>query len=320
MLRTCISIKGAVVVGLIAALTPDLWAQSPESRLSDMAASANRTVAPPPAPAQGGLMWFTDRAAFEAFNQSAGKVLKGIEDFEESILDPNDVDGFDDPLEFGVPNLPDGFPFPNGMTGLPNLIVQSNLLGGNPTNEDPRGVDGLAALSAGFLGAVSDMVIANIGGDSLDLIFTDEKSGVGFNPISFFGAQAVEVRVYSTTNVFLGEMPSPADPTGASFIGVWSSIPIGRINIFDPGNGFEGGDNIQAWVEGGGGLCGDANCDGSFNGGDIDPFFMALVDPVAWQKQFPDCDILNLDINGDGLFNNFDIDPFFIALGGGGCP
>ena len=62
---------------------------------------------------------------------------------------------------------------------------------------------------------------------------------------------------------------------------------------------------------------GDANCDGRFNGGDIDPFFLALADPVAWQQQYPDCDIRNLDINGDGMANGFDIDPFFIALGGG---
>ncbi len=319
MLRTCISIKGAVVVGLIAALTPDLWAQSPESRLSDMAASAKRTVAPPPAQAQGGLIWFTNQADFEAFNAGEGKVLKGIEDFEESILDPNDVDGFDDPLESGVACFPPGCPFPVGMTGLPNLIVQSNILAGDQFDPAPAGVGGLAAASAPFLGAVSDVVLANNFADSLDLIFTDEKSGVGFNTIDILGPQiGVEVRVYSTTNVFLGMMPSPADPSGASFIGVWSPTPIGRINIFSAGA--EGADNIQAWRGGGGGVCGDANCDGLFNAADIDPFLLALADPAAWQAQFPKCNLQDLDINGDGLFNNFDIDPFFEALGGGGCP
>ena len=79
--RTCL--KGAVVVGLIAALTPGLWAQSLqqetrtvsgersagsvpieaqrtlpglESKLSDMAASATRTVAPPTEAAAGFLL------------------------------------------------------------------------------------------------------------------------------------------------------------------------------------------------------------------------------------------------------------------------
>ncbi len=219
----------------------------------------------PPVP----LMWFTNEADFVAFNAGEGKVLKGTETYEESILDTNNVDTFDDPLESDVPNAPDGFPFPEGMTGLPNLIVQSNLGGGNPTNEDPRGPNGLAALSAGLGGAVSDVVVAAQSADSLDLIFTDEKSGVGFNPISLGGAKAVKVRVYSTDNVFLGEMPSPADPSGANFIGVWSPIPIGRINIFDPGNGAEGGDNIQAWELGSPSCPADLDGDGNVGATDL---------------------------------------------------
>ena len=148
------------------------------------------------------------------------------------------------------------------MTGLPNLKVQSNLGGGNSMDEDPSGFNGLAAVSAGFLGAISDVVTTNHRFDSLDLIFTSAKSGVGFNPISFLGANAVEIRVYSTTNVFLGEMASPADPTGASFIGVWSPVTIGRINIFDPSDGFEGADRIQTWQVGP--FCGDPDAGSCF--------------------------------------------------------
>ena len=197
----------------------------------------------------GDLVWFTNQADFEAFNAGEGRVLKGTEDYEESVLDPGDGADFDDPLESGVPNLPEGLIFPDGMTGLPNLIVQSNLGGGRPTDEDPRGVDGLAAASDGFLGAVSDVVLANFFPDSLDLIFTDEKSGVGFNTITLFGGPFVNIRVYSTTNVLLGEMLTFGDPFGTFFIGVWSPDPIGRINIWDFGGGAEGGDNIQVWEE-----------------------------------------------------------------------
>lgn len=281
MLRTCTCIKGAVVIGLIAALTPalaGLWAQplQPQQTVTppggmdapralteaqqtapargairgDKVSPGKRTDAPPTAPVQGGLIWFNNQADFEAFNQGEGKVLKGIEDYEESILEPKVADVFDDPLESGVPNLPDGFPFPDGMTGLPNLIVQSNVGGGNPADEDPRGVAALTALADGVFGAVSDVVVANFFQDSLDLIFTDQKSGVGFNTVTFFAGNSVEVRVYSTANVFLGMMVSPADPSGANFIGVWSPIPIGRINLFDPDDGSEGGDNIQAWEAG----------------------------------------------------------------------
>ena len=239
-----------VAVCLLAALTPGLRAQPLQQQTVTPPAG---TDAPPTAPAQGGLLWFTNQVEFQAFNAGLGNVLKGIEDYEESILDLNSTDFFDDPLQSGVPNLPDGFPFPVGMTGLPNLIVQSNLGGGNPSDENPRGPNALLAVSAGKIGgAVSDLVVALQAVDSLDLIFTDEKSGVGFNTLTFVGGPSVEVRVYSTTNVFLGMMTTPANPSGVNFIGVWSSDPIGRINIFDPTNegrnGLEGGDNIQAWA------------------------------------------------------------------------
>ena len=128
-------------------------------------------------------------------------------------------------------------------------MFNPTLGGGNPSDENPRGPSGLFALSDGAFGVFSsDVVTANFFPDSLDLIFTDEKSGVGFNTIAFFGGgTSVQVRVYSTTNVFLGMMTTPADPAGTNFIGVWSPEPIGRINIFDPSGGVEGGDNIQAW-------------------------------------------------------------------------
>ena len=65
---------------------------------------------------------------------------------------------------------------------------------------------------------------------------------------------------------------------------------------------------------------GDMNCDGAFNGADIDPFFLALGDPAAYELAFPECDIMLGDMNVDGAVNGADIDPFFECLGGGGCP
>ena len=65
---------------------------------------------------------------------------------------------------------------------------------------------------------------------------------------------------------------------------------------------------------------GDINCDGRFNGADIDPFFLALGDPVAFAARFPNCNILNADMNGDGALNGADLDPFFQCLAAGGCP
>ncbi|MCH8807413.1 MAG: hypothetical protein IH986_15195 [Planctomycetes bacterium] len=65
---------------------------------------------------------------------------------------------------------------------------------------------------------------------------------------------------------------------------------------------------------------GDLNCDGAFNGADIDPFFLALGDPAAYAIAFPNCDPLLGDMNSDGRLDGGDIDPFFACLGGGACP
>jgi hypothetical protein len=63
-------------------------------------------------------------------------------------------------------------------------------------------------------------------------------------------------------------------------------------------------------------LPGDSNCDGAVNAFDIDPFILALVDPVAYQAAFPNCNILNADCSFDGVVNPFDIDPFIARLTG----
>ena len=62
----------------------------------------------------------------------------------------------------------------------------------------------------------------------------------------------------------------------------------------------------------------DMNCDGAVNVFDIDPFVMALTDPVTYAAEFPACDYLLADVNHDGDVNVFDIDPFVTCLTNGG--
>ncbi|MCH7592514.1 MAG: hypothetical protein IH989_07030 [Planctomycetes bacterium] len=85
---------------------------------------------------------------------------------------------------------------------------------------------------------------------------------------------------------------------------------------FEPYGALAAIDNV--WVVGG--QHGDLNCDGAFNGGDIDPFFFALGDPAGYGAAFPECSLSFADMSGDGLVNGADIDPFFACLGGGACP
>ena len=61
---------------------------------------------------------------------------------------------------------------------------------------------------------------------------------------------------------------------------------------------------------------GDLNCDGSIiNSLDIDPFVLAMTDPVGYTG-FPDCDVILADCNEDGSINSLDIDPFVDLLTG----
>lgn len=66
-------------------------------------------------------------------------------------------------------------------------------------------------------------------------------------------------------------------------------------------------------------MIGDMNCDGAFNGADVEPFLQALGDPAAYQAAHPTCHLKNGDINCDGLVNGADLDLFFDCLVGSAC-
>jgi hypothetical protein len=93
-----------------------------------------------------------------------------------------------------------------------------------------------------------------------------------------------------------------------------NGLPNGNDNGIPNGNDNGGGNGNDNGV----GRPGDLNCDGLVNNFDIDPFVLALTQPVAYAQTFPNCDIMNADINGDGFVNNFDIDAFVALLTGGG--
>ena len=61
---------------------------------------------------------------------------------------------------------------------------------------------------------------------------------------------------------------------------------------------------------------GDLNCDKALNNGDIDPFVLAITDPAAYGREYPECVREYADMNADGLVNNGDIDAFVALLGG----
>ncbi|TWT45100.1 Cortical protein marker for cell polarity [Phycisphaerae bacterium RAS1] len=142
--------------------------------------------------------------------------------------------------------------------------------------------------------------------------------------------------------LFAGGLFTTAGGEAASRIGKWSGSnwsPLGSgisagpfvsmvlaVTVFGDGSGpalYAGGNfstaggvlssGIAVW----GGcprVLGDLNCDGAADVLDINPFVLALIDPVGYAAMFPDCNILNGDIDGDGHTTVLDINPFVDLL------
>jgi hypothetical protein len=58
------------------------------------------------------------------------------------------------------------------------------------------------------------------------------------------------------------------------------------------------------------------NCDGNLDALDIEPFVIAVTDPVAYAKMYPDCATYVADVNRDGAVDAFDIGGFIEGLFG----
>ena len=210
-------------------------------------------------------VFFTNKSGFDTFMIQTGKVLKGVEDFEESNIPDGGKQNLPDPLEGNVKNIDvvTGFGFPNGLVEK-NLIIQANITPGpSPPAPNPSGDPfALYVVGQGFLGANSvkigeDLFLAGVAA-SLDLIFTEPNhTGVGFELSRFagFGTGAGwHITVYDKADVVLGkfQVPPVSGPEpGKTFFGVWSTQTIGRINIFDkePSPAPEAIDNIQMWTD-----------------------------------------------------------------------
>jgi hypothetical protein len=74
-------------------------------------------------------------------------------------------------------------------------------------------------------------------------------------------------------------------------------------------------DDIEIWaLAPAPGEVGDLNCDGTVDFGDINPFILALSNPIEYGIVYPSCDILHGDIDGDGSVDFGDINPFVQLL------
>jgi hypothetical protein len=204
-----------------------------------------------------GVVVFDNHAAFTVHNGMQGKFLKSIENFEESSAPAGIKQPFPNPLQNGVPRPS----FPNGIDAT-NLIIQTNITpGASPAALNPSGNErALWVNGAGFLGSNSIKVGCDeflYGLDaSLDLLFTSgDKTAIGLDASTYTGFNAGHtgfvITVYDLSNNVLATVPiGPSTEPGKMFFGIWSPVPIGRVNVyglFSQPQPFAV-DNIEMWV------------------------------------------------------------------------
>ncbi len=217
----------------------------------DLGDPHNRFIESPRGPnAAADLTWYDKQGDFEAAAAARGHERACIEDFEESTLEPGRLVTMPEPLCHGTPNPPY---FPDGLT-CENVCVQANTLAGAPEKPSPRGGPyGLAVVSAGYRGSVSDLMIGGASRDSFDIIFADGccQAAIGGNTIDTIPQpDGVEIRVYDVDNNFLGMKNFDSDFQGTHFAGVIAEVCIGRINVYNTARSGESLDNIQLWCAG----------------------------------------------------------------------
>jgi subtilisin-like proprotein convertase family protein len=189
----------------------------------------------------GGPVYYTDRATFEADNPGLP-----VEDWEDTLVAPGAIAGCPAPFDASTSNAC----FAPGAV-LPGLAVQDNPLndtgGGSP--------DGLVALGVGFAGSASDQVAANTFIDSFELLFDPPVTAVGGELVHYLGAsQTINITIFDENDVQIGSTTGTGTSGAGTFWGVFSDVPIGRINMLSiapAGDGAEGMDNVTFGTPGG---------------------------------------------------------------------
>jgi len=207
-------------------------------------------------------IYFNDPITFHEFNIAEGKILKGIETFEESNINPGGKQILPAPFCPGVPNVDPttGYGFPDGLVEDNICVVDNITPGPSPATVNPsNAAQALYVIGPGFIGSNSkkvgeDLFLFGIQA-SIDLIFNpeDNHTGVGFWLSRFDGFPNAgwTITTYDKNDNILGvaTIPGPgAVEPSKQFFGVWVDPSIGRINIWDPEIAPDAIDDIEMWT------------------------------------------------------------------------
>ena len=186
--------------------------------------------------ADAAITFFTNEALFNQALADAGKVSKGIEDFEQAILPPppNNVVVLNDPLN--INNLQGLFPRGDFIN---NLTFQSNLDNPGVNGPNPRGVGALVLFGPGLAGSINVSLLSSQLADSFDII-SGPPAGGNHTALGMHGATnqqgpfPVDVRVFDKNEQQIGgpfEIVVGSDVT--QFLGILATggDTIGRVNL-----------------------------------------------------------------------------------------
>ena len=203
--------------------------------------------------ADAAIIFYTDEAAFNQALADAGKISKGIEDFEQALIAPGQAQPLNDPLN--INNLQGFFP-----SFIDNLTFQSNTNGTPNVNDPgvnglfPRGPGGLLLVGPGFVGSINVGLTSNNPRDSFDILSGppagDNHTALGMHVFTTVGgAPPVEVRVFDKIEQELGLITIPANVDG-QFLGILATEgdTIGRVNIWSTQENFEGVYDVQTYL------------------------------------------------------------------------
>jgi uncharacterized repeat protein (TIGR01451 family) len=204
----------------------------PGDSLSTSQAPAGAETSPvgavpiPAGPSANGVVYYADRAVFDAAYPGLP-----LEDFQEGSVTEPGITACDPPLD---------------QYSDDDCFNPGDILPGIAFSDNPGpNLDGLVLLGAGFNGNSSKILSTNTYVDAFEIQFTDPYVfAAGMDLHSHYSASVVSVTTYARDGISVLDTITATATNSGAFLGLASAQPLGKIRIFSLSNQAEGIDNI----------------------------------------------------------------------------